>query len=492
MTKRYVGYVRVSDTRGREDTLISDKVQRADIEAYAQLLKGEVTAWREDLDRSGTKLKHRESFIDAVEMVERGDVDGLIVARLNRFARNAADATAIANRIELAGGEFVSAHERLDNGPYGRFTRTIFFAMGELEADVIRENWAVAQANALGEGRSVTPWAAAGFEFERRGKQRFLVPHRAYAPLVAEAFERRARGDDVADVARFLREHEVPNSRGRSVWTTAETSRLLKRRIYIGELRHGDTVFLHEDLAIVDANVFRQAQNMRRPAPVRNTGSGYLLSGVARCAGCGYAMRGHKASAAMVRNGSRPDYYYYRCAGHHSGGDCPAVANASGEKLDDFAVDRLWAFMGDRQAKRASPGVEREDAVKVRDTARAELGAYVAMQSALGEHYLSGFERRAEAVRDAEATVAALNVRMNVSLLPPIADLRVEWDHWTLDERRGFLAEVMPCVWVRRMPRLTLIEHRALAVPRDEMQTIDLPDRSSSARLRPFAWGDGP
>lgn len=484
--KRLVGYTRVSDTYGREDRLLSPEFQRNDIGSYSTLLGAEVTAWREDLDISGTTLK-RPQFLEAVEMVENGEVDGLIVAKINRFARSAADAGAIVRRIEKAGGVFISVAERYDPTPQGKFMRTLFFAMAELEADIIRENWAAARRSAIDRGIPISPWIAAGFY--KPGKREALVPHPEYAQLVVEAFERRANGQDTGTIAEFLTRHNVPRSKGGTVWTTAEVCRMLARRIYIGELSHGDVVCRHDHLALIDRATFEAVQAMVTPRKQQSVKRDYLLSGIVRCSGCGYAMRPHTVSAAMVRKGSAPDAYYYRCAGRHAGGICDSKANLHGPEADTIVTEEFFRLVGDVELESAGDG----DALRLAEAelgqAESELSAFLELESALGgEEFVIAAKARKRKVDDARRQLAEVRKEMGGQTIPPVATLRDEWPKLSRAERRVMIASVVGCVMARRQPRLTPTADRLRVIPATDMGGIDLPRKGGAPALRPFSW----
>jgi DNA invertase Pin-like site-specific DNA recombinase len=484
---RLVGYVRVSDTKGREDTLISPELQREQITGYATTIPADVVTWREELDISGTTLA-RPQFIEAVEMVERGEVDGLIVAKINRFARSTADAGAIVRRIEKAGGIFVSAPERYDPTPTGRVVRTLFFAMAELEADTIRENWSQAQRNAISKGKHVSPWIPAGFV--KPGKGEPMVPHPDYAPLIVEAFERRRTGADFSAIAAFLTEHGVPKSKGSANWTGAEVRRMLARRVYIGELHHGEHRTVHNDLALVDRHTWDAVQAMHTSRPPRSRRRAYLLSGVSRCAGCGYSLKPYSASAAMVAKGSAPDYHYYRCSKHHAGGTCPAPASAPGRALDEYVTEWFYALIEARSYGSAVDVEELHAAERAVANAEADLEMYVTLESALGEHYLIGLKAKKQVLAERRMAVAVARTKVGGGI-PTEVELRSHFMTWPIERRREAIASVVGCVMVRRMPRLSPVEERARIIPLDEMGSIVLPGKGSPT-LRPYSFDGEP
>src|SRR5690348_14869173 len=97
---RLIGYIRVSRVAGREGaSFISTEVQRERIEGMAAAHGHTVSDWEQDLDQPGSKYD-RPGFQAALEAVERGEADGIIVARLDRFARSVADAARAMQRLE--------------------------------------------------------------------------------------------------------------------------------------------------------------------------------------------------------------------------------------------------------------------------------------------------------------------------------------------------------------------------------------------------------
>src|SRR5271169_1195754 len=101
-------YVRVSRRAGREgESFISPDVQRKKIAVWAEMNGIEISAWWEEIDQSGAKLQ-RPMFQEALGRCERGETGGIVVARLDRFARSAVDALESIKRLNLAGARFVS------------------------------------------------------------------------------------------------------------------------------------------------------------------------------------------------------------------------------------------------------------------------------------------------------------------------------------------------------------------------------------------------
>ncbi len=123
---RFGGYVRVSKVGGRAgDRFLSPKLQHERIQGWCDANGHELAVLVEDLDVSGGR-DDRDQLLTLVERVERGHLQGLVVATLDRFGRSLPFAIALIDRIDKAGGQFVSVADGLDTRtPYGRLALNI-------------------------------------------------------------------------------------------------------------------------------------------------------------------------------------------------------------------------------------------------------------------------------------------------------------------------------------------------------------------------------
>src|SRR5213080_5578407 len=180
------GYIRVSRRAGREgESFISPEVQRKKISAWAKLHEVEVVQWWEEIDQSGAKLE-RPLFQQALERCERGESGGIIVARLDRFARSAVDALESIKRLNKAGARLVSVEDNFDGSTaMGRFAIGILTLIAELELERIKENWDSAVSAAVKRGVHISARAPTGYRRDEGGR---LVRDEPAASLIAEAF----------------------------------------------------------------------------------------------------------------------------------------------------------------------------------------------------------------------------------------------------------------------------------------------------------------
>src|SRR5205809_4729194 len=198
------GYIRVSRRAGREgESFISPEVQRKKIAAWAKLHEVEVVAWWEEIDQSGAKLE-RPLFQQALARCERGESGGIIVARLDRFARSAVDALGAIRRLNEAGARLVSVEDNFDGStPMGRFAIGILTLIAELELERIKENWTAAVSGAVERGIHISARPPTGYRRDEEGR---LIREEPAASVVAELFRRRASGASFSSLASWLDE----------------------------------------------------------------------------------------------------------------------------------------------------------------------------------------------------------------------------------------------------------------------------------------------
>src|SRR5262245_57185370 len=236
-TRTADAYVRVSRRAGREgESFISPELQRKKIAAWAKLHEVEILEWWEEIDQSGAKVD-RPLFQQALARCEAGETGGIVVARLDRFARSAVDALEAIKRLNAAGSRLVSVEDNFDGStPMGRFAIGILTLIAELELERITENWDTANQQAVERGIHVSGTTPVGYT---RDEKKRLIPVEPDASLVREVFQRRAQGESWTALADFLSASAVKTSKGNDSWSVTGVSSLIRNRAYLGEARGG-------------------------------------------------------------------------------------------------------------------------------------------------------------------------------------------------------------------------------------------------------------
>src|SRR5215211_6388886 len=126
----WAGIVRVSHVGGRDRNgagFHADREQVEDLERYVEQVGGRLHLLPVELDVSGgSALEERPSLMAAIEGVERGEYDGIVVAYLSRLGRNVREQLRAWDRVESAGGRIAVVRERIDTSTApGRHMRNI-------------------------------------------------------------------------------------------------------------------------------------------------------------------------------------------------------------------------------------------------------------------------------------------------------------------------------------------------------------------------------
>jgi DNA invertase Pin-like site-specific DNA recombinase len=484
---RLIGYVRVSRVGGREgDSFISPAVQRERIGAHAKAHGHDIVAVHEDLDEPGSRYE-RAGFQAALEQVEAGEANGIIVAALDRFARSVPDAAVALRRLDDAGGTLISVRDLLDTStPVGRFARTMMLAIAELELERIREGWDVAKARAVGRG---VHFASRGVVGYRRERGQRLEPDPETAPAIVVAFEARASGASYTELAALLDSQLGAGPDGSPRWTAQSVKRVLANRAYLGEARWGDHVRRDAHEPLVTESLFLAAQNGHRASPMHSPDDGALLHGLLRCAGCRHCLN---RTVPRTRSDGT-SYRDYRCRREHSSGTCPASGSVQAHVIEEYVVEQFFRALGpdgilaarvadDTQIEQARGEVEqaeRERAVWLEEFSVADFGR---------DAFLEGLRAREGRLDAARAAHGAL-VSTAAAALPEAVTLTDMWPTLPLDDQRKILAAGVGAVFLRRGGRSLPLEKRVHICWCGE-EPHDLPRRGVAEPLRPFEWPD--
>ncbi len=127
-------YLRTSSDKGqRTDS------QRTEIEKYLMQHRLTDVQWYEDKDASGVTIQ-RPSFQRLEEAIFRGEVDTVIVFRLDRLSRSFAEGVAVITKWCNQGIRLIAVTQQIDlNGTVGQLVAGVLFAVAEMEHEAIRE-----------------------------------------------------------------------------------------------------------------------------------------------------------------------------------------------------------------------------------------------------------------------------------------------------------------------------------------------------------------
>ena len=146
---RVVGYIRVS-TEQQATEGISLEAQRTKLTAYATALDLELVAVFEDAGLSAKSLE-RPGLTAALELLDAGDADGIVVTKLDRLTRSVRDLGDLVERYFSERFSLLSVNDSIDTRTAaGRLVLHVLAAVSQWE----REATAERTRDALGQLRA--------------------------------------------------------------------------------------------------------------------------------------------------------------------------------------------------------------------------------------------------------------------------------------------------------------------------------------------------
>jgi DNA invertase Pin-like site-specific DNA recombinase len=425
---RAVGVIRVSQIGARTgESFRSPGEQRQRIEEACGRDGLELVEAHEEIDVSGgTPLAERHGLRAAVEAIEGGEAEVLMVAYFDRLVRSLRVQGEVVQRVEAAGGRVLA----LDVGDVSEATAakwvqgTMLGMMSEYYRRSIGERVGAAQAQAVDAG----VWPSRLPFGYLRGEDGVLVPDPATAPLVSACFTLRADGASVRALQRYLAEQGVERQHG----TIAQ---MLSRRVYLGEIHFGELVNLEAHSPLISLDLWRRVQGVRVPrGPLARSPRLLARLGVLRCGTCG----------ARMSVGGRRKYPAYRCTPSN---DCPRPAQIQAHVAEGVVVEAVRAALADVTGKASSEQDARE-AVAVAEQAQADLDAAIRAFSGLADEpsateRLGDLRRARDEAVDRAEQLGGLRASYTV-------DVAAEWDALSVEGQRDLIRAVVARAIVTR------------------------------------------
>ena len=358
-------------------------------------------------------------------MVEAGEADVVVVAFLDRLVRSVAVQAEVVGRVESAGGGILAVDVgEVTDGSAGKWlSGTLLGAVAEYPRRMTAERTAEAKRRAVERGVPPFPNVPPGY---RRRKDGRLEPHADEAPIVAEAFERRARGATVIEVRGFLREHGIERS-------YHGVQSLLGSRIVLGELRFGESMNPSAHPAIVDARTWQTVQRMRAPRGRRPKSERLLARlGVLRCGTCGARL------VVGFRTNGTQRWDHYRCP---PVGDCPKRVTIAADVAEQVVVEAVRESLAgvSRNATVADGVAEAE-----REVERAEDELDAAVRAFTGLEDVEAARERLGELRERRDEARDRLAELQAAAVPTVTLTATgDWDVLALDERRAIIRAVV-------------------------------------------------
>lgn len=204
---RWIGYLRVS-TREQSESGLGLEVQEAGVRGAVRTSGDELVTVIADEGESGKSLD-RPGIRQALDLIARGEADGLIVYKLDRITRSVADFGTLLEWFSEAGAVFSALDLGIDTStPGGELVANVFASVAQWERKMIaaRTKDSLAAKRDRGEdvnGRSIPP------------------------ELVERIRQMRSEGMTQVQIAERLNADKIPTARG-GIWRQSTVQSVLR------------------------------------------------------------------------------------------------------------------------------------------------------------------------------------------------------------------------------------------------------------------------
>lgn len=369
-TKVYI-YTRVS-TAMQIDGYSLD-AQRARMKSYADYNDYEIVGEYEDAGKSGKSIEGRLQFNQMMEDIKAGKdgVSFVLVFKLSRFGRNAADVLSTLQVMQDFGVNLVCVEDGIDSSKdAGKLMISVLSAVAEIERENIRVQTMEGRIQKAREGRWNGGFAPYGYKLID-GK---LEVNEEEAAAIRVIYDQYIHTDSGANgIAKYLENHgihKIQRQNGKNPLFDAHLIRMiLKNPVYCGKIAYGrrktekvhgtrneyrlveqenflladgqhEAIVSEEDWQAAQIKLLAQARKYEHVSRGKDEHV-HLLSGIVKCPLCGAGMYGNKSIKYKSDGSKYKDFYYYGCK-HRSmtrGHKCSYKKQIQEEVLDGAVAE---------------------------------------------------------------------------------------------------------------------------------------------------------
>ncbi len=224
--RRTVAYVRVS-TEEQATTGVSLAAQDARIRAYALAMDFEVSEVIQDAGASAKTLQ-RPGIAVLLDAVRAGDVERVIILKLDRITRSTRDLAELLDTFAKADAALVSVSESLDTkSAAGRLVVNMLGVVAQWEREAIGERTGTALTHKRATSQSYSPTP---FGYRRDGNTLVPVPEEQEA--LAEAIQLDRAGVSFRAIGRALTARGAVPHRG-TAWHASSVRAMLRSKMVV-------------------------------------------------------------------------------------------------------------------------------------------------------------------------------------------------------------------------------------------------------------------
>ena len=336
-------YTRVSTTMQIDGYSLA--AQRTRMRAFAEFNNYQVAGEYEDAGKSGKSIEGLDEFNRMMEDIKTGkdDVSFVLVFKLSRFGRNAADVLSTLQTMQDFGVNLICVEDGIDSSKdAGKLMISVLSAVAEIERENIRIQTMEGRIQKARDGKWNGGFPPYGYSL----KDGVLEINEKEALAIRTIFEQWVSTDIGANgLAKYLENHgirKIPRHNGKNpLFDAALIRNIIKNPVYCGKIAYGrrKTEKVHgtrneyklveqDDYLVVDGlhegivseemwnqaqvKMIAQAKKYEHVNKAKDTRT-HLLSGLVKCPICGAGMYGNKSIKHRKDGTKYKDFFYYGC-----------------------------------------------------------------------------------------------------------------------------------------------------------------------------------
>lgn len=336
-------YVRVSTSMQVDG--YSLEAQRDRLIKFAEFQGMEVVREYCDAGKSGKNISGRPEFSQMLQDVaeDRDGVDFVLVFKLSRFGRNAADVLNSLQYIQDFGVNLICVEDGIDSSKdSGKLTITVLSAVAEIERENILVQTMEGRKQKAREGKWNGGQAPFGYELD--SKNGILTVNQQEAEIVRIIFRKFANeGMGAERICDYLNQHGYSKKKIKknelNYFARSFIMKILDNPVYVGKIAYGRSATekvkgsrdqyrrvkadeylvvdgMHE--AIIDKELWEAVRIRRKETGVKwnkthSLEHEHILSGILRCPVCGSGLVGTVRRRKNKKSGEYKDDFYYKC-----------------------------------------------------------------------------------------------------------------------------------------------------------------------------------
>jgi site-specific DNA recombinase len=369
-------YTRKSSEEGLEQSFNSLDAQREACRAFIGSQKHEgwhaLKASHDDGGYSGATME-RPALRRLIEDVKEGNIDAVVVYKVDRLTRSLADFAKIVEIFDAHQVSFVSVTQHFNTTTsMGRLTLNVLLSFAQFEREVTGERIRDKIAASKRKGMWMGGFPPLGYDV----RDRKLVVNRAEAERVRVIFRQYLKLCCVSKLKTHLegkgiRSKERVSQGGRksggTVYSRGALYNLLRNRLYLGEIEHRGQVYAGEHEAIVQRSLWERVHAQLRANDRAHQNRSRAVA-PSLLVGLIYdECRNRFTPAHSVKNGKRYRYYVSQAAIKNPGRRHQGPIRIPAGEIEGSVCSKLRSFLGSSHEVIAALALQKERGADTRN-----------------------------------------------------------------------------------------------------------------------------